>query len=190
MKWMECEAISFNDVQDKICATAITATMCSTAPGQGTETQTRAVTLGATAKLDASRGTYCTTQSHWPGHSVGNMQNGLICLVPFLCHAAGKKHTHWNAFPIGGRPWSLLKLLLEHFAAAVLFLNVVQPILLKNTLSHIAGFFNFVMSLSLLSSQCIMSLDSTACSTMLHFISKLEFEQTLDKSVAPSQPVL
>lgn len=75
VKWMECEAISFNDVRDKICMTAITVTMCSTAHRQGPETtQTgsgRVCPGYATGFMSLTCPVYCQHRRH-------------VCLVSIL----------------------------------------------------------------------------------------------------------
>lgn len=102
-----------------------------------------------------------------------------VCLVSVLCLAAenGSHVTRSTTYSSVSQPRTSIYCVI--FLPSPLFLFSLQKVYLKNAVSHITEFF----------SCSVVSLDSVAY-LIRRFILKLEVEQTPDKAVAPSQPVL
>lgn len=173
MKWVECEAISFNDVQDKSAWQQLLRQCVQQPRGRAQRQYRQAVTVYAAATQQASCGAHVRPR-------VTDLSTLLsaqaTCLSGVNYVSRVTRHTIEHVSP--RKPAMNLRLL-GYFSAPELFLIPVQTVYLTNAVSHITEF-----------SPCsIMSLESAA--HLIHrFIPKLEVKQTPDKAVACSQPVL
>lgn len=174
---MECEPISFNDVQDKSAWQQLLWQCVQQPRGRVQRQHRQAVAVYATATQQASCGANA-------GPRVTDLSTLLsaqaICLsgVNYVPHSWNGSHvTLLNTYHFVSQPWTSIYWVV--FFCPALFLISIQIVYLKNAVSHITDF-----------SPCsVMSLESVA-HLINHFIPKLEVKQTLDKAVAPSQPLL
>lgn len=124
MKWMECEAISFNDVQDKSAWQQLLRQCVQQPRGRAQRQHRQAVTVYAPATQQAS--------CHWPVHCIVSTGDMFV-----WCQFCGwKRVTRHTIEHITHRKPAVNLHLLGNFSAWRFFISI-RTVYVKNAVSHI-----------------------------------------------------